>query len=452
MDHIGVVGVSWRTGGAGAIERFTLATAEQQKRLPELVRELRVNGLVYLSTCNRVELVFEAANGVDTADYRRGIFRLLTGQEGAPGEAERALRAWSGEGAVEHLFMVASGLDSARVGETDIHGQVRDALERGREWGTVSPNLDFVLEESLQVARRIRRETALGHGHLSLAEIGRHFAVRRLRETPGALAVVGVSAMTERCAHSLTELATQIVVVNRTRSRAEALAAAVGGESRTLDQFGESPDPVEVVICSTGATEPVLQGRSLNRLAVCAPSGRPPLVVDLAIPPDVDPSDAEAAGITRIGMDEINAEAQARRTERAQEAAQARALVDDALKRFCDGFTEDALAPRLAAIQSRYRSIVAESAERLFRKELAGLGEAERESMRRWAEALARRLAHLPSKGLRSLATRHGMTAVESFLDSADEALQKEIVEAIREREQRRGLTRTPQSGEDHEL
>ncbi|MDH3691228.1 MAG: hypothetical protein OEU36_17425, partial [Gammaproteobacteria bacterium] len=268
---------------------------------------------------------------------------------------------------------------------------------------------------------------------------------------PGTLAVVGVSAMTERCARSLSELATQIVVVNRTMSRAEALAIAVGGEARTLDEFGESPDPVEVVICSTGATEPVLRARCMSRLAAGAPSGRPPLVVDLAIPPDVDPCEAEAAGITRIGMDEINAEAQARRAERAEEAAEARGLVDDALTQFCDRLTEGAIAPKLAAIQSRYRATAIESTERLFQKELSALEEAERESVRRWAESLARRLAHLPSKGIRSLAYRHGMTAVESFLDSADEALQREIISATRAREQGQRAQRTRQSEEDDE-
>lgn len=449
MDRIGVVGVSWRTGGTEALERFTIALARQEKRLPEMVREVGVNGLVYLCTCNRVELAFESATGVDMAEYRRRFFQLLAGYAPAPGEAERTFRAWVGEGAIEHLFLVASGLDSARIGETDIHGQVRDALERARDSGMVSPSLDLVLEESLRVARQVRNTTALGRGRLSLAEIGRYFAERRLRETPGTLAVVGVSSMTERCARSLSGVAERILVVNRTESRAQALAVALDGEHRSLEQFGASPDPVEVVICSTGATAPVLRGRALERLASCSASGRPPLIVDLAIPPDVDPAEADAAGIARIGMDEINAEAQARRAERAEEASEARALIDDALSRFCDRLTEGALAPKLAAIQSRYRTAAIESAERLLKKELSGLAEAERESLRRWAESLGRRLAHLPSSGLRSLAFEHGMSAVDSFLERADDALTKEIAEATREWEQRGRLVRGRDSKED---
>src|SRR5262249_30181119 len=127
MDQIGVVGLSYRHAGAEQIAGFALAKEQVPERLPQLKAALRVEELAYLATCNRVEVVFSMAPGEPAKDRREEIFRPLPGREPASGEARAALRAWTGEAAVEHLFLLACGLDSAQAGEREIATQLRGA-------------------------------------------------------------------------------------------------------------------------------------------------------------------------------------------------------------------------------------------------------------------------------------------------------------------------------------
>ena len=132
MDAIGLVGLTFRSQGASAVARLTVAREARAETVEKLAAALGVAELVYLATCNRVEILYRERDGRRAADRRRDVFRVLTGQEPQPGEAEHLLRGWQGEGAVEHLFVVAAGLDSAQLGEREIQGQLRDALNTAR--------------------------------------------------------------------------------------------------------------------------------------------------------------------------------------------------------------------------------------------------------------------------------------------------------------------------------
>ncbi|MCA9730080.1 MAG: hypothetical protein KC729_20520, partial [Candidatus Eisenbacteria bacterium] len=304
MEHLAVVGLSWRQGGAHAIGQFTIPADEQPARLEQMRRDLHASGMVYLATCNRVEWIIDAEHGVELTSLRQKIFKEMTGRVPEPGEAERTFRSWVGEGAVEHLFLVTTGLESAKIGETDVQNQVRGALDRAREMDLLSPKLDLVLEEALQVARKVRRSTNLGRGDVSLAHIAEERIRRHVVDHPGTVVLLGVAKMTRRCGEALADADMPMLVVNRTLARAEELASTIGARACTLDVFRDQPEPVSVILSSTGSKEPVLSVDVLRRLFSLCPSGRGPLVIDLAIPPDVAPEDAVSVGIERIGMDE----------------------------------------------------------------------------------------------------------------------------------------------------
>ncbi len=430
MERIGLVGISWRNGGADTLARFTIPEAERDERLPRLAAALGVAELAYIATCNRVELAFVVPRGTPIGPFRARIFRELAGAEPAPGEAEKILRAWAGEGAAEHLLLVAAGLDSARPGETEIVGQVRDAYESARRLGLVGSRLELLFEHALRVAARVHRDTHVGERRVSLAEIALDRIRERLARTPGPVAAIGVSPMTQRACRELAERGVEILVVNRTLARAEALAAEVGGRALPLDAFRREPEPVEALISATGAADPVLDRATLERLAARAPSGEAPLVVDMAVPPDIAPEDAARAGLERVGMNQVIAIAEENRRDRLVELADARAIVDEALDELRERIVEQHLAPVLAALQRRYRRTAVEGVDRLLRRELAGLGESERQAVRRWAETLARRFAHIPTAGLRALARHGGNEAVERFLDGLDRDLADELAGA----------------------
>ncbi len=172
MHQIGVVGLSYRHAGVDAVARLAVPRAEVPVRLPALRTQLKVAEILYVGTCNRVEVVYATGDGSPAGDARNEVFRILTGRDPAPGEAARLLRAWTGEAAVEHLFLLACGLDSAQTGEQEIAAQLRSAWQEARSAHTCGPVLDRLLGE------------ALGDGAARAAPVRRRAARPRSRTWP----------------------------------------------------------------------------------------------------------------------------------------------------------------------------------------------------------------------------------------------------------------------------
>lgn len=431
MHRIGVVGISWRHRRSDVLGAFTIPREERAERVPLLAAALGVRELVYVATCNRVEVAFAIDGATPIAVCRRKVFGALAGRVPHPGEAEQTLRVWQGEGAAEHLFLMTAGLDSARVGESEVTGQVRAAVEQSRVLGLLGPRLGNLFCEALKVAKRVRPVTEGRISRVSLAEIALRHVLERIARTPGRVALIGVSPMTEQCARALAANGIPVIIVNRTPERARILAADVCGESRALDDFRAAPDDVEAVVVATGAREPVLSRGDLERLAARASSGEAPLVVDLGVPANVAPEDAVAADVPRLGMDDISDEAAADRGRILLEFADAREIVDEALTDLRRHAEERLIGPMIAQMRLRYQRTALEGVERLFERDLAGLGEQERDSIRRWAETLARRFAHVPSVGLRDLAFQAGPAAVEAFFQNSEPDLARELHAAM---------------------
>jgi glutamyl-tRNA reductase len=442
MDRIGILGLSWRHFAPEQLAPWTLPHEQRGERLPALAAAIGVRELVYVATCNRVEIAFVAAPATPLSSYRPRVWRALRGADPAPGAAERTLRAWGGEGAVEHLLLVTAGLDSARVGETEIAAQVRAAYDLSRELGLAGPRLARVCDEALRVAKRVHALTEIGTGHVSLAEN----ALELLRAARGArtapIALLGVSPMTLRAGRDLAAAGVELLCVNRTLSKALDLARELGAQALSLEEFAAAPPPVSAVLAATGSQTPILSRAALERLARAARQapdaataagdacGQRLCIVDMGVPANVDPSDAAAAGLERVGMDELAAHAARQRDARLALLGDARSIVDAALAGIARKLSERRLGPMQAALHERFRVTAVEKAEQLLRSDFAELDAARGAALRAFAETLARHLAHVPSAGLRELAERNGMEAVESFFASADPHL-RAILERV---------------------
>jgi len=431
LEDLSVVGISWRHNGSEGLDRYALDEDTLAETLREFADRAGLAELAYLATCNRVELIFARTAATPGRDLRPLAYELLTGSAAEPGDAERTLKAWQGEGACEHLFLVAAGLDSAAVGEVEIAGQVRRCHELALKSGLIGPRLELLFEEALKIAAVVRGETGLSTGRVSLAEVAVTHIRERLGRTKGKVALVGVSPMTERAAQSLAKAEIPLIFVNRTADKAAARAAVYGAEHLSLAEFRSDPPAVEAVLSSTGAGEPLLGKSALERLAARTPSGQPPLLIDMAIPADIDPEACAQLDIERIGMDRITLEAEANREARLIEAAQARELVDDALLRLHDRFAERVYGPLFGALQQRYRHTAQEGVQRLLKKELKGLGAEEREAIETWTEVLARRFAHIPCLGLRGLLYNGPDGSLDAFLDGLDPEFADELRQAL---------------------
>src|SRR5215469_8788138 len=184
MHQIGVVGLSYRHAGVDEVARFAVPRADVPARLPALRTLLKASEILYVGTCNRVEVLYSTEDGSAAGDSREEVFRILTGREPGPGEAARILRAWTGEAAVEHLFLVACGLDSAQAGEHEIAAQLRGAWEDSRAAHTCGPILDRLMGEALGMARRMRRLSA-GVQAPSLADLAADRVLQHLAGRPG---------------------------------------------------------------------------------------------------------------------------------------------------------------------------------------------------------------------------------------------------------------------------
>ena len=443
LDEVGVVGISWRQVGSEALADYSLAPEQRDARLEAFAHVHALAELAYVETCNRVEIVFAGKPETTARDLRTPAFELLTGARPSPGEAERTLKAWRGEGACEHLFLVAAGLDSAAVGEVEIAGQVRLAHERARALGLCGPRLSLVFEEAGRIAAAVRGGTGLGEGSVSLAEVAMSHVRRRLGRTPGTVALIGISAMTERAALSLAKLDVPFLIVNRTPDNARAIAERFDVPSISLADFRRSPPPVEVVLSATASPGPVIHSAALGRLVDATASGEPPLAIDMAVPADIDTQACARLGVVRVGMDEIVREAESNREARLLAAADARALVDEALPRLREKVVDRVYGPLFGALQKHYQDTAQEGVERLL-KTLDG--EVDRTAVENWARALARRFAHLPTVGLKGLMRYGPEGALDAFLKGLDPERRDLLRQAVRGGDRR---TNTSEEADD---
>ena len=452
MHQIGVVGLSYRHAGVDEVARFAVPRAEVPARLPALRALLKAAEILYVGTCNRVEVLYSTEDGTPAGDLRQEVFRILTGREPGPGEASRILRAWTGEAAVEHLLLVACGLDSAQTGEHEIAAQLRGAWEDSRAAHTCGPILDRLMGEALGMARRMRRLSAGVHAP-SLAELAADCVLQHLAGPPDPpheialsetgertppykthnfagtppVALLGVSPMTRRCASLLRTARVPLLIVNRTLEAAEELAAEVSGEALGLDAFRRQPPAVSALVLAAGGGTALLDSAALARLKGSAPYA--PLLIDFGVPPNVDPDTARRAGLERVGMHELIELAQGRRLTQLVRLAPVRAAIDERLARLRTELALRAIGPRLAGLRETFEQIAAAEVARALKGELRTLDARERAQLERIGAILAHRLAHLPLAGLRAAAVHAGGDAVAAFFDGV-QAPRRQVMNA----------------------
>ena len=415
MDHIGVVGLSYRHANVEDVARFTIPKSEIAQRLPALCAALHVAEVVYLATCNRVEVIFATSDESAAQDLRGAVFRALRGRDAALGEAAETLRAWTGEAAVEHVFLLSCGLDSAQAGEHEITAQLRGAWEQSRADGVCGPTLNRLMNEALSMAHRVHRLSAEARPP-SLADL----AVQRVLELANArcdpIALIGVSPMTRRCAQLLHSAERSLLIVNRTHETAVEWAQSLGAACLTLGEFRTSAPRVAAIIVAAGGAA-LLDAAALQ--AFKRADAAAPLVIDFGLPPNVEPAAAQAAGLPRIGMSELIEATQEQRLTQLLRLAPVRAAIDERLARLRSELATRAIGRRLADLRDAFEGIAAAQMDQLLAQDLCDLKDHERELLRRFAPALARRLAHLPLAGLRAAAEHASADTVDAFFRAA---------------------------------
>lgn len=397
-----VIGVNHRSGPLSVLERVAIPADEVPKSVGRLASLDNLREVVIVSTCNRTEVyaVAEKFHGAyaDIRDFLCDVGDL------APDELHPHLYSHHDTDAVRHLFEVAAGLDSAVVGESEILGQVRQAWETAQVEGGARTTLNLLFRHALVVGKRARTETAIGRGTTSISQAAVELAGERLGGLAGRrVAVVGAGAMGEGIAIGLRRAgASDVVVVNRSAERAEALAQRVDGTAVGFDRLADVLAIDDVVITCTGSGVPLITRQMIER-AVAGRRGRPLLLVDIAVPRDVAPDAADTPGASVLDLDDIAAWAERGRAQRQHEVDDVSLIVADEVERFTLAATALQAAPLVGALRERAEELRVAELHR-YQRQLARLDDEQRELVEAITRGLVAKLLHEPSVRLRDQA------------------------------------------------
>jgi glutamyl-tRNA reductase len=394
-----VIGVNHRTAPLAVLERVTLNGDARPKALHDLRMRPNLSEVVLLSTCNRTEVyaVTERFHGA-YADIRDFICSLAGL---SPEAVSLHLISQHDEEAVTHLFEVAAGLRSAVLGESEILGQVRDAWLLAQREGTTRAALNLLFRRAVEVGKRARAETAIGRGTASVSHAAVEMAEERLGSLGAAkVVVVGAGDVGESTAVALSARGVgQLVVVNRTETRAGALAERTGGRLAPHASLVDEVSTADLLVTCTGAEIPVLD-HDLMSTVVERSGGRPLLVLDIAVPRDVEASAAGLPGVTLLDLEDVRDWADRGRQARAAEAELVREIVAGEVDRYLDDASAREVAPILGALHDRAEHVRQAELAR-FQRRLADLDPTEREAVEALTRGLIAKLLRQPTVRLK---------------------------------------------------
>ena len=414
-----VVGLNHRTVPLDLLERMTVPSSLLPKALADLTSREHVTEAVVLSTCNRIEVYAFAEKFHGAYQDIRNFFAEVS--HVAPEEFSDHLTTLYDGDAARHLFSVASGLDSAVLGEHEILGQVRTAWEVSSAEGAVGPVLNPLFRHALEVGKRVRTETAISRNITSVSQAAVAMATDRLGGLEGRqVLVVGAGEMGEGLARALHSGGVAgIRVANRTWDRAVEVAERLGGVPVRLDDLPHHLAEVDVLLTSTGASAVILEHGDLASI-VGERHGRGLLVVDIAVPRDVDPAAGEIDGVTLLDMDDLREFAEVGIRERQREVTAVQAIVDSELERYVDESTARSVAPLVASLRARGDLVRSAELQRLSAR-LGDLDDRQREAVEALAAGVVGKLLHEPTVRMKDAAgTARGERLAEALRDLFD--------------------------------
>lgn len=374
-------------------------------RLPGMLAEMRqdcaLDELMVLSTCNRVEFYFSAAEG------RQASLDILAwmkkGFSGWEEEMERCGVILHDQPAVTHLFRVACSLESMVIGEPQILGQVKESFQIARQHRTVGPYLTGLMQKVFQAAKKVRTDTAIARFPVSVSYMAVELAGKIFeRLDDKTVMVIGAGEMAELVvAHLKGKGVRNIVITNRTFSNAVALAERVQGRAVRFEEMPDHLASSDIVIASTGAQGHVVD-KEMARQAVKSRKGNPIFFIDIAVPRDISPEVGTLSNVYCYDIDALQNAAFANLKERESEAEKAQAIIDGEVRSFQRAGNARMAVPVIRALREQFNETGNLELDKTF-KRMGHLSEAEREAMRSLVRSLTNKLLHLPSTRLREI-------------------------------------------------
>jgi len=397
-----VVGISWRTAPVAVREKLAFREEELVGTLKLLTTQLPVSEAVLISTCNRVEVYGVARPGHTPASQVRAFLAEQRGLQ--PAEVSDVIYDHIAGAAVRHVFKVAAALDSLVLGEAQILGQLKDAYGVAGGAGTSGPVLARCLERAFGVAKRVRTETAIARGAANVSTVAVDLAARVFGSLAGkSVLVVGAGKMSTLAARHLhAQGATHIVVTNRSPEKAERLAAEIDGIAKPWTSLDDLLAEADVVISSTGARSPILTKQTMKKV-MKARRYRSIVLIDIAVPRDVDPDVNDLDGAYLYDIDDLEKIVAANLADRAKAAEQAEKIVEHEAGQFEHWMRSQGVVPTIRALREKFAAVadaeLQKTLEALARKEHTPAQQ--REAVQRLVQLVVNKLLHQPTAALR---------------------------------------------------
>jgi glutamyl-tRNA reductase len=411
MSELLALGISHKTAPVALRERLAMTERQAAEFATQAVATEAVREAVAISTCNRTEVYLVVGDPVQGEASALGMLAQRAGIR--PTELAEAMYSPRNCEAARQLFRVTSGLESMIVGEAEIQGQVKRAYEAALARGSTGPLLNRLFGAALTTGKRVRSETAIGASRVSVPTV----AVSLARELLGDLSqrhvvIIGAGETSELTARALADQGvTTIFVANRHADRALSLAQRFGGAVVSLDGLPEQLAAADIVVSSTSSPHPIVGAEELE-LVMAERSGRPLLLIDIAVPRDVEAHCGELDGVTLYDIDDLQAVMERNLDSRRDEVPRAEAIVEEEIRRFAGWLGQLDTLPTVAALRTHGSAIVDQVlGENAGRWESASPRDVARTEA--IARAVASRLLHEPTIRLRSAGDARGHSIVQ---------------------------------------
>ena len=409
-----LVGVSHRTAPVELREKLDFSSGDVGAAVQELATRASVPECVVLSTCNRSETYVASGDPHQTTN---DVIDFLSEFHGVPRDVFLPhLFTLEGRDAVAHLFRVAGGLDSVVVGEPQILGQVKDAFHAATERRCTGPLLGRLFASSFAVGKRVRTETAIGAGAVSVSYEAVSIARKIFERLEGRrVLVVGagdISSLTAQ--HLRTQGVGEILITSRTAAHADALADSVQGRSVPWNTLATALASADIVITATGAQRPII-----TRAQVESVIGRrrdPLYIIDIAVPRDVEASVGDIEQVFLYNIDDLQKFVQKNLSDRTAEVERAEGIVSDEVARFVTWQRSRSAVPTIVALRQHFYAVRGSELQRLESK-LAGLSPEARERFEEVTRLIIEKLLLEPTEQLKALPDEETQVAYTEVLN-----------------------------------
>lgn len=410
----GIIGTSIWQQNMPLLELLTIDRDRRSEDLASLKGILGVDELVYLATCNRVEFMYASSSNHPAQHFLHKLIDFFCRTRRGISFFPNDFYHYTGREAIVHLFRTASSLESLVIGETQITGQLKEAFQRASDSGLSGPVTSSLISEALQTARRVKRETNLQTGALSMASLAANELAAQLqgRKHP-IIALVGAGPMTSKLAKSISDRNLgSILFVNRTVEKAEALAGEFKGRAMSFTEFSMAPGRIDAIISATSATDAVFDAAFLTCIS---DQGKPVVCIDLAVPRDFSLEFAHDPKVLLVDIPYLKARGNGNLRKKFVEAGKANDIVRDAVGKYLSDRVELSLKPIFASSYKESMELADQALEDLFERRLMSLGDEEKAEVRRLVGKLIGHSSFQPVKMLsdRLVEMNHEMMATE---------------------------------------